>query len=543
MRRLAVMLVAAGLLTGCGPSPANTPAPAASSGAPLAVTLPDLSRAEPVVQSQARELHTALTTALARGEKGESLAAAYGRLGMLLQAAEYLDAAEPCYRNAESEAPAEPDWPYYLGRLYQSTGRADDAAAAFTRVLKLAPADVPALLRLGRLALDRGDHAGAARLFEQARAAAPGSVAALAGLGQAALAERDFAKAAAHLEEGLAVAPNVLSLHSPLANAYRALGRTKEADEHQRLWRNVEIPVDDPRQLALDAVLDSGLSFELRGVRALNQRDWTGAVSLFRSGLASAPPRSAVSRSLQHKLGTALWMSGDERGAVQQFEAVLRTEPAGQPDESSAKAHFSLGVVRASRGQLGPAITHLTAAVQVKPGYLEAQLALADVTRSAGRAAEALTHYDAAARLDPRANAATIGAAAALVRLGREAEARDRLARASEARPDQAPLQQALARVLAASSDARVRDGQRALAIVEQLAATDKTVGVGETLAMALAEVGRFDEAVMVQQSVREALMQSGDLAGVDRVTQNLALYTRKQPCRRPWRDDEMIAG
>ena len=88
---------------------------------------------------------------------------------------------------------------------------------------------------------------------------------------------------------------------------------------------------------------------------------------------------------------------------------------------------------------------------------------------------------------------------------------------------------------------AQVRDGQRALTIVERLAQTVKTTEVGETLSMALAELGRFDEAVMVQREVRDAVMQGGDRAALERVTQNLALYTRKQPCRRPWRDDEPL--
>jgi hypothetical protein len=63
--------------------------------------LPDLSRVDPAVQAQARERYDALTRKLAdQGTPTGELAAAYGQYGMVLHAADYFDAAEPCYVNA-----------------------------------------------------------------------------------------------------------------------------------------------------------------------------------------------------------------------------------------------------------------------------------------------------------------------------------------------------------------------------------------------------------------------------------------------------------
>src|SRR5262249_47459479 len=75
----------------------------------LPVTLPDLSRVDPGVQAQVRGRYDTLNRAMS-GSSTE-LASAYGQYGMVLQAAEYFDAAEPCYLNAQALAPNEMRWP------------------------------------------------------------------------------------------------------------------------------------------------------------------------------------------------------------------------------------------------------------------------------------------------------------------------------------------------------------------------------------------------------------------------------------------------
>ena len=157
--------------------------------------------------------------------------------------------------------------------------------ADLTRVLELAPDDVPALIWLGRLYLDQGQADKAEPLFERARQHAPQSVAVLLGLGQAALARKDYARAVAVLEEALRAHPSAASVHSPLAMAYRGLGDTARATEHLRQWNNTEVVVADPVRAELDLSLQSGLSFELRGVRALEARDFKAAEGFFREGV------------------------------------------------------------------------------------------------------------------------------------------------------------------------------------------------------------------------------------------------------------------
>jgi tetratricopeptide (TPR) repeat protein len=168
----------------------------------------------------------------------------------------------------------------------------------------------------------------------------------------------------------------------------------------------------------------------------------------------------------------------------------VRAAPKDQFDESAAKANYSLGLIMASRGEMTPAIDHLTSAVSYNATYLEARIALADMLRGTGRADASLPHYREAIALNPRAIEPRFGYAMALTRLRRYKDARDILEEAIRMQPDRQEVSIALARLLAAAPDDRVRDGRRALMIVDDLFKTNKTTVLGETMAMALAEVG-----------------------------------------------------
>ena len=272
------------------------------------VTLPDLSRVEPSVQKQGKEIDAALQEMRTKpgvppAEKGQ----VYGTLAMLLHAGEYDEAAVAAYLNAEDLTPTDARWPYLLGHLHKSRGEPDKALTDFTRALELKPDDVPTLIRLGRLYLDCGEPAKAQPLFERAQSLRPDVVAGIVGLGQAALAQRDYARAASVLEEALRFHPTAASVHSPLAMAYRGLGDTAKAEAHLKEWKNTEVLVPDRVRQELDLLMESGLSFELRGVRALEAQDYKKAEEFFRKGIPPwRPATPSLGRLAGHKLATAL---------------------------------------------------------------------------------------------------------------------------------------------------------------------------------------------------------------------------------------------
>jgi len=505
------------------------------------ITLPDLARVDPAVQSQVRERYQTLTRALGDSPSDTELAADYGQYGMVLQAAEYFDAAEPAYLNAQALSPDEMRWPYYLANLYKSKGETDKAEVSFKRALALQPNDLATLIWLGRLHFDQGRLDAAEPLFAKAHALAPRTVSALAGLGRVALARRDYTGAVKYLEDALSLDPEADSLHAPLAAAYRGLGQIDKAQPHLRQWKNRDLLVPDPLQEEMDLLLESGLSYELRGVRALEARDWKSAAEFFRKGSALARNNTPLSRSLHHKLGTALFLMGDTAAAQTQFEIVIREAPPNGIDEATAKAHYSLGVIDAQEGQTASAVGHLAEAVAYQPNYLEAHLAYGDALRRIGKNRSALSEYEEAAKINPSSVPARLGYTMSLVLLNRSREARDKLVEFAALYPDQAEYQLALARLLAASPDDSVRDPKRALDILQRHFKDQRSPEVGETFAMVLAALGDFARAVGVQRGVMSAIQRAGMNASVERMAVNLHLYEQKQPCRRPWSPDQPV--
>ena len=493
------------------------------------------------VQAQVKQRYTTLTEKQTRGASGDELGAAYGEYAMLLHAAEYHEAAEPAYLNAQDLMPGDVRWPYYLGHLYKSIGQTQKSIDAFTRALDRNPSELAALVWLGRLYLEAGKPDEAEKFFARAADLPPRNVAVLSGLGQAALAKRDYSKAVSALEDALALDPNAASIHSPLANAYRGLGDEAKAEAHLKQWRNTEVLVPDRLRMDLDLSLESGLSYELRGVRALEARDFKAAEGFFRKGVELTPTTTALGRSLRHKLGTALILQGDVPGAMARFEEVAKLAPAEGLDEASAKANYSLGVVMASSGRLNEAAQRLSAAVKYNPNYAEALMALGDTLRRMGRFDASLKPYADVVRINPRAADARFGYAMALVRLRRYRDARDWLSEGARVQPDRAELSHALARVLAAAPDDGARDGARAMTLVEELMKGTKTTAIGETLAMAMAELGQFRAATDVQRDVMAAARQAGLERDVRRMADNLRRYERGEACRVPWPDDDPV--
>ena len=457
---------------------------------------------------------------------------AYGKLGLILMAAGYYEAAASCYQTAQTLVADDSRWPYYLGHVYRIKGETAKAAEFFSRAMDLEPADTPTLIWLGEMYLDQDRPDQAEPLFLQTLSRDPRSAAALSGAGRAALAKHDLARAIDYLERALAVEPRALGLHYSLATAYRGLGQLDQARAHLERRGSGRPAPHDPLMETYEAVLHSPLTYEIRGLGALESGQVKEAADLFRQGLELAPhdPR------LLHRLGTALFMAGDTAGAVQQFEQALQWAP------EFPKAHFGLGMVLNLSGRPAEAIEHFAAAVKYQPDYLEARLGLAEVMGVTGRLRESLPHFERIVKLDPSLAEAWVMYARTLIQVGRYREARDRLSEARLVHPGEPELTDLLVRLLAAAPDDQVRDGRRAMALLQELLKGTPRVDVREPMAMTLAELGRYDEAARWQREAIAAAGQAGraDLARL--MADNLALFEARKPCRRPLSEPAALA-
>ena len=496
------------------------------------VSLPDVSSAAGPVQAQITQRYSALQSAMTRADTppGE-LAAAYGEMGKIFTAAEYYDAADACFSNARALASTDMRWPYLLGHVFRLRNDTVGAAAAFEQTRTLAPAHVPTLVWLAEMHLAQSRPERAEPLLNQARTLDPGSGAVRFGLGRVALAKQDYAGAVQHLEAALAAAPGATRVHYPLALAYRGLGNRRQAEAHLRQRGEVDLPPADPLVEELAGLLQNAAAYETRGAAALDARQWAEAAENLRKAVAIAPDNPFT----RLNLGTSLYMLGDADGALEHYRAAVRLSP-GQ-----ARAHFGIGVLLEARGEDAAAIDAFAAAVRADPGYVEARFSLANALRRSGRVTDSLAHYEEILRADPAVSQASFGYAMGLVRLGRFQEARNRLERDVKAFPDQPGFPHALARLLAAAPDDRVRDGARATMLAQRLLAQQRTPALAETMAMAFAEQGQFDKAVEWQRTAIELAREGGRRDAPTRLADNLRLYERREPSRTPWPDDDPV--
>ena len=529
-RILPAALLALALVSGCGGKP-NQP-PAKKDGAVQTVELPDISRAAAPVQAQLREQYASLQRQAGDpNSPPAALASAYGAMGRLFMATEFLDQAERSFGNAQALEPYEMRWPYYLGHVARMKNEPARAAALFERTLALQADHVPSLVWLAEMRLVEGHADAAEPLLTKALALEPREAAVLYRLGRAKLEARDFAAAAKNLEAALALRPASSSIHYPLALAYRGLGDTTRAEAQMRLRGNVDVPPADPLMQQVGGLLQNAAAAEVRGAEALGKRQWAEAVTYLREAIQAAPDNAFT----RLNLGTALFESGDAAGALDQFQAAVRLSP------DLAKAHYGVGIVMEAAGRDREAIEAFSASVRSDPAVLEAQMSLADALRRSGRMEESLPHYAEVIKASPAVSQARFGYAMALVRLRRFQEARDRLADAAKTFPDQPGLSHALARLLAAAPNPRARDGQRAMAIMQGLLKVQRTLELRQTMAMTLAELGEYEEAANWQREAITAARQSGREDLMPRLQDNLTLYENRQPCRTPWPDDDPV--
>ena len=544
---LALLLSAAGVgfILGCGTPAAPVddpvgPVEATVTGAARPVPLPAIEGFAAEVQQQLRDAHAGLQAAI---EAGTATGEQYGRVGMQFAAYGLIDAAEAAYLNARRLEPDAFRWAYYLSVLYDETSRPEDAIDALEPAIALSPGYVAGLARLGDLLAGQNRTEEAVRRYADALTLDPSCHPCLVGLGQVALQQREFQRAADYLERAVEMAPSAASIRYPLALAYRGLGDETRAQAQLQaradatlntgLGKQIDRPgVYDPLLNELQAVPAAGnVALEARGVIAARAGRWNEAIADF-NALVSAEPDNAVSRNL---LATALLTTGQRDAARRHYEEAVRIDPG------HARANLQLGLLLAEDGRETEAIARFRRAVDADPGSNLAYLNLAAALMRNSAASEAADVYEQLLRLDPSNAPARLGRAFALIRAGRHAEAAERLREDMQARPDEHAFTHTLTRLLAASPDPDVRDGARALDLMQQVTAALQSPEVVETAAMVMAEAGVFERAVEYQRMSIDLAGQAGRSDQIPHLRTVLSRYQAGQPSRTPFRDDDPL--
>jgi tetratricopeptide (TPR) repeat protein len=318
-----------------------------------AVSLPDLAGADRAAEQQIRAAYATLMSRVDGGAPAADRARAYGDLGKLLMAAEFNDAAEPCFKNALGLAPEEWRWNYYLGHLSRRKGDLATSAAHFERTVAASPNNVAALWWLGTVYVDLGRPVNnvaalwwlgtvyvdlgrpvdAERDFSRALALQPGALSAVYGLGRAALARGDYAKAVEYLERVLAMNERAVAAHYPLGLAYRGLGKLDQAQAHLAQRTHMEILPIDPLMTELEELLQSVTAYQDRGMRAARSGNWDEAARQFQRAVEAAPDNVEA----RVDLAGALYRTGDRGGALTHAREAYRLAPTDPHAESLLK--------------------------------------------------------------------------------------------------------------------------------------------------------------------------------------------------------------
>ncbi|MCB1035259.1 MAG: tetratricopeptide repeat protein, partial [Acidobacteria bacterium] len=427
-----------------------------------------------------------------------------------------------CYRNARRLDPRDPRWSYYEGLLLEIGGHLEEAAEIFRSVVAQEPQNLPARIYLAECLAGLNRNEEAEVLVRDLLKEVPESTSGRALLGELAQSAGRSQEAVELLEGVLADVPEANRLHYPLAQAYRSLGNVEKAKEHLALHGPVGLRPPDPRVEALLDIPQGERVHLLQGRLAFQAGRYGEAVDAFTDAVA-ARPDSARARV---NLASALGLTGATGEAMKQYRKALELDP------DNATAHFNLGVLLSRQGELEEALTNLEAAVDAHPADAGALVELASVERRLGQVEAALAHYRKARGLAPQDERSWFEASSLLVDLGRYQEALSTLEDAVAQLPDQGRLLHGLARLLAAVPDESLRDGERALELATAVFNTRRSLSHAETVAMALAELGRCDEAATWQRNVVEEAERSGQTQRLETLRNTLALYEQGGTCR-----------
>jgi len=334
------------------------------------------------------------------------------------------------------------------------------------------------------------------------------------------------------LTRALEIAPQATAIHYPLAQAARGSGQTALAAARLELLGNVEIYPYDPLMEEIRSGLGDPAFLNERGRAAFARGEFEAAVAAFRRVVAAAADEAWTHANL----GSALFHSGDTNGSAEAFRMARSLEP-GDPD-----VLFGLGAIAEREGGFDRAEDLYRAVLAADSAHTGASPRLAHLLRASERHVEAVEQYTAAIALQPRLAVAHLGRAMSLVKLRRWADARDALEGASRDLPDQPAFAHAWARILAAAPDGTVRDGLRAIQILDGLVkAGQDNSDIGESLAMALAETGEFERARQVQTQVLTLARGAADPRVIETMTARLESYVRNEPWREPWPEDHPL--
>ncbi len=204
--------------------------------------------------------------------------------------------------------------------------------------------------------------------------------------------------------------------------------------------------------------------------------------------------------------------------------------PALAGDRATELAEEAVGLYR--QGELEAAIARFRQAIEAAPDNAGIRFQLASLLASHERFEEARPVFSEVVARDPQNGAARRGEITALLFSGRYADARVKLEEGLTALPRDGQLAHTLARLCATAPPDKVRHGGLALQLALKVYEIKKTFETSETLAMAYAESGDFEQAITIQRGLILRAEREGDEARLEQLRKRLLSYQRGEAWR-----------
>ena len=487
---------------GCSEAPTEPSGPV--------VTDEQMASLEPSARNALESAQEALRTL---GQDSET----HGRLGMLLHAYGFLEAAASAYGNAQALAPDDARWHRLDAHRAAEAGEEAEALSRARRAVEADARSVASRTTLAELELRRGRSEESRNHFRAALEEEPDNVTALRGMATLAFRSGDHAGAVTFAERALAVDPNDLNLHYTAALAFERLGESERAREHLAVSRRGEArrPAIEPPPEILALRGRGARAGVAAGTQLLDQGRYEEAI-LALSEATDADPESA---DAQNALGAALEQAGSPEEARLRYERAVELEP------ELAVARVNLGVLLGRVGDLDGAVQHLEAAVRLDPGQADAHAALGAALEARGRTTEAAQAFRNALARDPALARAHVRLGVLLGEAGQLEDARAHLLEASALSPESAEAHHYLSVALLRLGDitAALEQERRAVALAASAGNAELLGTARYTLGLLLRESGEMAEALENLEAARTRFPENTDLLAELAHTHHLA--------------------
>lgn len=257
-----------------------------------------------------------------------------------------------------------------------------------------------------------------------------------------------------------------------------------------------------------------------RGLADADAGRYEQAVAEYSDALRIDPTYAAA---FNNRGNSYLHLSQYQR-ALQDFDEAIRLNP------TYVLAYDSRGYVYQRLGRPERAIQDYDEAIRLNPKYVRAYSGRGSAYQSLGRPERAIQDYEEAIRLNPKLASAYVNRGNAHKDLAQYERAIRDYEQAIRLDPKYANAHNNLAWLMATASDARFRDGKKAIELALKACALSlwKDAGHIDTLAAAYAEAGDFAEAVKWQEKALE--FPDFVQAREEKMRQRLQLYRQGKP-------------